>query len=71
MEEGSVDVFLQEEQMMKSGAPLPFDKASLSNKLKVKEVAIKVCMNIGVGRSVAWGCDLSEEYVTINSDYTT
>ncbi|MDQ6877078.1 MAG: bifunctional ornithine acetyltransferase/N-acetylglutamate synthase [Candidatus Dormibacteraeota bacterium] len=23
------------------------------------------------GRAEAWGCDLSEEYVRINADYTT
>jgi len=26
---------------------------------------------LGDGQATAWGCDLSEEYVTINSEYTT
>jgi len=26
---------------------------------------------LGQGKATAWGCDLSEEYVTINSAYTT
>jgi len=26
---------------------------------------------MGEGASEAWGCDLSEEYVRINADYTT
>jgi glutamate N-acetyltransferase/amino-acid N-acetyltransferase len=34
-------------------------------------VLIKLCLNLGEGRATAWGCDLSEEYVTINSTYTT
>jgi len=34
-------------------------------------VPIRICLNLGDGRATAWGCDLSEEYVTINSEYTT
>jgi len=25
----------------------------------------------GSGQGVAWGCDLSDQYVRINADYTT
>jgi len=39
--------------------------------MKADKVTIRVCLNIGMGNAVAWGCDLSQEYVTINSDYTT
>jgi glutamate N-acetyltransferase/amino-acid N-acetyltransferase len=70
-EEGNVDVFLQGKAMMKDGAPLPLDKATASASLKKKKVIIEVKLNLGPGRATAWGCDLSEEYVTINSDYTT
>jgi glutamate N-acetyltransferase/amino-acid N-acetyltransferase len=71
MEEKYIDVFLQDEPMMRQGSPLPFEKNRLSKKLKTGEVKIRVCLNIGNGKAVAWGCDLSQEYVTINSDYTT
>jgi glutamate N-acetyltransferase/amino-acid N-acetyltransferase len=39
--------------------------------MKADTVNIRVCLNIGAGNAVAWGCDLSQEYVTINSEYTT
>ena len=26
---------------------------------------------IGPGEAIAWGCDLSDQYVRINADYTT
>ncbi|MBN1376206.1 MAG: bifunctional glutamate N-acetyltransferase/amino-acid acetyltransferase ArgJ [Dehalococcoidia bacterium] len=71
MEEKYVDVFLQDEQMMNQGCPLPFEKSKLSRKLKTGEVKIRVCLNIGSAGATAWGCDLTQEYVTINSDYTT
>jgi len=71
MEEGMLDVYLQGEQVMRSGSPLPFEKDKLSRRMKADKVTIRVCLNIGMGNAVAWGCDLSQEYVTINSDYTT
>jgi glutamate N-acetyltransferase / amino-acid N-acetyltransferase len=71
MNEDLLDVFLQDHQVMKSGSPQPFEKGKLSRKLNVPKVVIRVCLNIGKGESTAWGCDLSQEYVTINSDYTT
>jgi glutamate N-acetyltransferase/amino-acid N-acetyltransferase len=71
MDENILDVYLQGEQVMRAGSPLPFDKNKLGRRMKADEVTIKVCLNIGTGNAVAWGCDLSQEYVTINSDYTT
>jgi glutamate N-acetyltransferase/amino-acid N-acetyltransferase len=71
MDEGMLDVYLQGEQVMRSGSPLPFERDKLSRRMKADTVTIKVCLNIGTGIAIAWGCDLSQEYVTINSDYTT
>jgi glutamate N-acetyltransferase/amino-acid N-acetyltransferase len=71
MDEKMLDVYLQGEQVMSRGNPLPFEKNKLSRRMKADQVTIKVCLNVGTGSAVAWGCDLSQEYVTINSDYTT
>ena len=71
MDEEHLDVYLQDEQVMQAGSPLPFKKDKLSRRLKTDKVIIRVCLNIGRGKAIAWGCDLSQEYVTINSDYTT
>jgi glutamate N-acetyltransferase / amino-acid N-acetyltransferase len=32
---------------------------------------LRVDLNLGQHSASAWGCDLSEEYVVINSEYTT
>jgi len=32
---------------------------------------VSLNLNLGSGTATAWGCDLSEEYVTINSEYTS
>jgi len=39
--------------------------------LQDSEVPINLLLNLGTAAATAWGCDLSEEYVTINSKYTT
>jgi glutamate N-acetyltransferase/amino-acid N-acetyltransferase len=34
-------------------------------------VAIRLVVGDGPGQGLAWGCDLSDQYVRINADYTT
>ena len=34
-------------------------------------VLIRLQVGDGPGAGVAWGCDLSDQYVRINADYTT
>jgi glutamate N-acetyltransferase / amino-acid N-acetyltransferase len=37
--------------------------------LQTKEVLIKVDLGIGQNSATAWGCDLSKQYIEINTDY--
>ncbi|MFN7130637.1 MAG: bifunctional glutamate N-acetyltransferase/amino-acid acetyltransferase ArgJ [Myxococcales bacterium] len=53
------------------GAPLPYDAAILKSKMRTPEVSIDVELVEGDARAVAWGCDLSYDYVKINADYTS
>lgn len=69
--ESKIDLFMNRLCVMKSGCPVAFDREGLRKSLDNKEIVIKLCLNIGKGEATAWGCDLSEEYVTINSAYTT
>jgi glutamate N-acetyltransferase/amino-acid N-acetyltransferase len=71
MEERKVDLYLDSLCLMKGGRPLPFDKTQAKSILDRAGVPIRICLNLGDGTATAWGCDLSEEYVTINSEYTT
>lgn len=70
VEEKRLDVYLCDVCVMKQGQPQPFDRHGLSKGLASKEVPVKLNLNLGQAKAVAWGCDLSEEYVTINSAYT-
>jgi len=69
--ESKIDLYLGDICVVKGGRPLPFDKKSVVEVLKGDEVSIDLNLNLGTATATAWGCDLSEEYVTINSQYTT
>jgi len=70
--EDRLDVYLNNVCVMKQGSPIPFERARLISSLKNSDsVLVRLCLNLGDGRATAWGCDLSEEYVTINSAYTS
>lgn len=65
------DVYIGEMCLMKNGLPLAFDKKAAAAWLNKEEVVLRVELNIGQASATGWGCDLSEEYVVINSEYTT
>jgi len=68
---GRAEVYLGEICVFKAGKGMSFDKTAASAVLKQEEVLIIVRLNLGKGDATAWGCDLSAEYVAINSEYTT
>ncbi|MBE0415381.1 MAG: bifunctional glutamate N-acetyltransferase/amino-acid acetyltransferase ArgJ [Dehalococcoidia bacterium] len=66
-----MDLFLNNIRLMAGGSPLPFDKGEARAAMMGDEVPIRVCLNLGDSVATAWGCDLAEEYVRINSEYRT
>ncbi len=71
VEESNLDIAIGETTVLKGGAPQPFDKATIVDQLKRDDVLISANLNLGGASATAWGCDLTEEYVVINSQYTT
>ena len=69
--ESKVDLYIGNFCLVKAGSPLPFDRAEVAKLLDRPEVLINLQLNLGTATATAWGCDLTEEYVTINSKYTT
>jgi glutamate N-acetyltransferase/amino-acid N-acetyltransferase len=53
------------------GKPLEYDERVASEYLRGEEVVLRVDLGAGRASATAWGCDLTPEYVRINSDYTT
>jgi glutamate N-acetyltransferase/amino-acid N-acetyltransferase len=69
--ESKIDLSIGDVRVLSAGRPLPFDRRGLVRILNADEVPIALQLNLGTATATAWGCDLSEEYVTINSKYMT
>jgi glutamate N-acetyltransferase / amino-acid N-acetyltransferase len=72
----SLGVKLGPYTLMENGQPLEFDAAAASKYLKDTTavhgtVEVEVCIGSGPCDGLAWGCDLSYDYVKINAEYTT
>ncbi|MCP9800295.1 bifunctional glutamate N-acetyltransferase/amino-acid acetyltransferase ArgJ [Synechococcus sp. RedBA-s] len=81
----AVALWLGEHQLMAAGQPLVFDRPAASRYMAERAagaylnpdpllgdtVAIRLVVGDGPGEGLAWGCDLSDQYVRINADYTT
>jgi glutamate N-acetyltransferase/amino-acid N-acetyltransferase len=66
-----VDIYFGEIPLMLAGIPQPFEKAEAQEALKGPTVYITLDLHAGEEEALAWGCDLTQEYVVINSEYET
>jgi glutamate N-acetyltransferase / amino-acid N-acetyltransferase len=55
--------------MVEFGEPIPFSEEVLIEILKQTDVKIQVSLGVGEGHGLAWGCDLTYDYVQINASY--
>jgi glutamate N-acetyltransferase/amino-acid N-acetyltransferase len=53
----------------KDGAGVPFSEEIAKEILSQDEVKLLIELNAGHEQAVAWGCDLTYDYVRINGDY--
>ena len=58
-------------EVCRGGAGVPFSEETAKRVLLEEEVVIEVRLNDGDAAAVAWGCDLTYDYVRINGDYRT
>ena len=57
--------------VFQGGAPVDLDREGLRARMRETRVDVLVELAEGAERAVAWGCDLSYDYVKINADYTS
>lgn len=67
----TVDICLGEITMLKKSTPVAFDEDKARKYLLNEKIQIFVDLHVGDGRGMAWGCDLSYDYVKINASYRT
>ena len=70
-----VDVYFSSQKgeiiVCKDGAGVDFSEEKAKEILLESEITIKIDLGDGDAKSVAWGCDLTYDYVKINGDYRT
>jgi glutamate N-acetyltransferase/amino-acid N-acetyltransferase len=70
LDPGRLQVWIAD-QLAYAGEACPFDEPAARAALGSPVVPLRVDLGIGEGVGEAWGCDLSAEYVAINSEYAT
>ena len=58
-------------KVCKDGAGIEFSEEKAKEVLSEQEINILIELNSGEASAVAWGCDLTYDYVKINGDYRT
>ncbi|HKU38236.1 MAG TPA: bifunctional glutamate N-acetyltransferase/amino-acid acetyltransferase ArgJ [Polyangiales bacterium] len=66
-----ISVWIGEHCAFQRGAPTALDHAAISRAMDAAEVQLRADLGQGTYSATAWGCDLTENYVRINADYTT
>lgn len=64
-----VDVFLGDLQVAAAGRGLSFNETLARKILQESEISVLIHLHMGEEELIAWGCDLSYDYIKINSSY--
>jgi glutamate N-acetyltransferase / amino-acid N-acetyltransferase len=67
----SVSISVNEVLGYHAGQFVAENEKRLKAVMDAAEVHISIDLGLGAHRATAWGCDLTDEYVHINADYTT
>ena len=71
VDENRIDLFINGVCIVESGKAIPFHRDAVVALMRGPEVTFRLHLNLGDGQATAWGCDLTEQYVIINSAYPT
>jgi glutamate N-acetyltransferase/amino-acid N-acetyltransferase len=69
--EEKVALYINDVCIMEGGVPIPFHKEAVVSLMRRAQVTFRIGLGLGAASATAWGCDLTEAYVVINSAYTT
>ncbi len=67
----TLSISLADTLVFQSGKPVDFDEDRMQEKLAQSQIEILVALAEGTGQGMAWGCDLTYDYVKINALYHT
>ena len=64
-------LYINDVCIMEDGLPISYFKDAVIGNMKQSTVRLTARLGIGDASATAWGCDMSESFVTFNSAYTT
>ena len=67
----AASVWIGDHCVLDHGQPTDVDLRLVSAAMAGEEVRLRVHLGAGTAMATAWGCNLTNEYVSINADYTT
>jgi glutamate N-acetyltransferase/amino-acid N-acetyltransferase len=71
-EENQLSLWLDDIELYRNGGPLPVDLPTMSAHIRQhRNLTLRYRFTLGSGRCTFWTCDLTPEYVRLNSEYTT
>ena len=71
VDESKIALYINDICIMEEGRPIPYFSDAVVAAMSASEVSLKIQLNLGDAGATAWGSELTEEYVTFNSAYTT
>ena len=71
LDESKIDIFINGIHIVHEGKAITYHADAVIAGMAAEEVGFRVSLNLGGGEATAWGSDLTEEYVTFNSAYST
>ena len=69
--EKDISLAINNYAVFKNGAPVAHDEETISTSMKNGDVQFDITLPYGQGRWRIWTSDLTQEYVRLNSEYTT
>jgi glutamate N-acetyltransferase/amino-acid N-acetyltransferase len=71
VDESRVDIFVNDIHIVHQGMAISYLRDAVVSAMNVPDVGFRISLHLGEEQATAWGCDLTEEYVTFNSAYST
>jgi len=69
--EGTLALFVNKICIMEDGMPIPFFKDAVVAAMESSNITFRIDLKLGNHNATAWSSDMTEEYVRLNSVYTT
>ena len=71
VEQEKVSIWIEEHLILDKGTPTNINLQKVIDAMHTNELKIHIDLGVGHFSATAWGCNLTDEYVRINGDYTT